>query len=100
MPEEERMTPRLALRDHGRTFATRGRASELREAFTAELEGCQFALIDFTGVTNITYSFADELVGKLAALGATQVESINMTPGIADTVQRAVARRGASATVG
>jgi hypothetical protein len=87
------MTIRLLLADHGRTFATRGRATEMREQVSADLARDGHLVIDFAGVTNITYSFADELVGKLIAENDGRVEPVNMDPLVASTVARAVERR-------
>lgn len=87
------MTIHLLLADHGRTFATRGRAAELREQITAQLAQDRQIVIDFDGVTNITYSFADELVGKLIAESDAHIEPVNMDPVVQDTVTRAIERR-------
>ena len=87
------MTIHLLLAEHGRTFATRGRAMELRERLSKGLTPGEQVIVDFTGVTNVTYSFADELVGKLAAETDGRVEPINMDPLVASTVASAVERR-------
>ncbi len=63
---------RFELAKHtGRTsFATRSFAAELRQAISeasARIREDRLLEIDFTGVEAITVSFADELVGKVAA---------------------------------
>ncbi|HEX5925861.1 MAG TPA: hypothetical protein VFY45_18655 [Baekduia sp.] len=47
---------------------------------------------DFSDVTNVSYSFADEFVGKVSAAGV-ELEYINMAAPVERSVQRAVARR-------
>jgi STAS-like domain of unknown function (DUF4325) len=86
------MALRYSLSEHGRAFATRGRASELRDELLAQAAGDDVVL-DFAGVTNVTYSFADELLGKLIAEDAVHVEPVNMVASVALTVRRAVERR-------
>jgi hypothetical protein len=82
---------RYILKDFGTSFATRARGRELREDVVANLSDGA-VLLDFAGVTNLSYSFADELVGKLSADGY-ELEYINMAGPVERSVQRAVARR-------
>jgi uncharacterized protein DUF4325 len=49
--------------------------------------------IDFAGVTNVSYSFADEFVGKLASRESVQLKLTNMVPSVQRSVDRASARR-------
>lgn len=78
----------FSLREHGTTFATRGRGAELRETVLARSVHDSAVTIDFEGVTHVSYSFADEFVGRLAAEHRDEisVEVVNM----AETVERTV----------
>ncbi len=91
----------MALRFHvaefGRVFATRARGQELRDEVVARAGGESVAVIDFNGVTNVSYSFADEFVGKLSAEGPVRIELAEMTPSIERLIARAVARRNGNA---
>ncbi len=86
----------FGLREFGRTFATRGRGAELRDLVLDRAAGEAVVTVDFADVTNVSYSFADEFVGKLSADG-TRVEVINMVDGVDHTVQRARDRRTSAA---
>lgn len=86
----------FALNDFGRSFATRGRGSEIHEELAKRIREDDRVTIDFAGITHVSYSFADEFVGKLVASGAA-VEPINMTPAVAGPVQRAISRRAGAA---
>jgi hypothetical protein len=79
------------LKDFGTSFATRDRGRELRESLQSDLSG-HHVILDFAGVTNLSYSFADEFMGKLSADGV-DLEFINMAPAVERSVQRAVGRR-------
>ena len=52
-------------------------------------------MIDFADITNVSYSFADEFVGKLAAENsdALTIELTNMSPAVQRIVCRAQERR-------
>jgi STAS-like domain of unknown function (DUF4325) len=82
---------RYILKDFGTSFATRARGAELREDALAKADGSAVQL-DFSDVTNVSYSFADEFVGKLSAAGV-ELEYINMAGPVERSIQRAVARR-------
>jgi hypothetical protein len=82
---------RYILKDFGTSFATRARGAELRADALAQADGGEVQL-DFSEVTNVSYSFADEFVGKLSAAGV-ELEYINMAAPVERSVQRAVARR-------
>lgn len=82
---------RYILKDFGTSFATRARGAELREDALAKAAGGVMQL-DFSDVTNVSYSFADEFVGKLSAADV-ELEYINMAAPVERSVQRAVARR-------
>jgi len=85
----------FSLREFGSAFATRERGAELRrmllESHADELE----LVIDFADITNVSYSFADEFVGKLAAetSGALTLELSNMSATVQRIVRRAQERR-------
>jgi hypothetical protein len=82
---------RYILKDFGTSFATRARGAELREDVLAR-GGGDAVQLDFSDVTNVSYSFADEFFGKLSAAGV-ELEYINMAAPVERSVQRAVARR-------
>jgi hypothetical protein len=82
---------RYILKDFGTSFATRASGAQLREDALAQADGGALQL-DFSDVTNVSYSFADEFVGKLSAAGV-ELEYINMAAPVERSVQRAVARR-------
>lgn len=85
----------FSLREFGQVFATRGRAAELREMALGRCADELVLTIDFADVTNVSYSFADELVGKLAAdyPDGPQIDLANMTGTVEQTVRRARERR-------
>ncbi len=89
------MALRFRLSEFGRVFATRGRGRELREELIGRARASEPTVVDFSDVTNVTYSFADEFAGKLVQDGSMPVELENMTAAVADTVERAVERRAA-----
>lgn len=86
---------RYILKDFGTSFATRARGAELRVDALAKAGGTVVQL-DFSDVTNVSYSFADEFVGKLSASGV-ELEYINMAAPVKRSIQRAVARRTGAA---
>ena len=89
------MALRFELSEFGGAFATRGRGREVREELLRRVDGSQVAILDFTGVSNVTYSFADEFAGKLAADDSLRLEIENMAPNVARSVDRAIERRTA-----
>ena len=89
------MAPSYILKNFGSSFATRDRGRELRKDLLSQIQGNQ-AILDFAGVTNISYSFADEFMGKLSAAGF-DLDFINMAPAVERSVRRAVSRRSGSA---
>ena len=82
------------LKDFGTSFATRDRGRELREDLVSRASAPQ-ATLDFAGVTNVSYSFADEFMGKLSTEGF-ELELVNMVPAVERSVRRAVGRRTGS----
>jgi hypothetical protein len=83
------------LRDFGTTFGTRERGAELREAVLARAPGRAGVRIDFNEVTNVSYSFADEFVGRLVTEldSNTDIELVNMRESVSRTVLSARDRR-------
>jgi anti-anti-sigma regulatory factor len=79
------------LKDFGTSFATRDRGRELREDLLSRTSD-RHAVLDLAGVTNLSYSFADEFMGKLRADGFDLL-IVNMAPAVERSVQRAVGRR-------
>jgi hypothetical protein len=86
------MVARFNLAERGRAFATRGRAQELRAEAIA-LAGSQELIVDFEGVAHVTYSFADELLGKLRSEHGICVTPINMVRHVERVVDRALISR-------
>jgi hypothetical protein len=83
--------------DHGHAFATRERGAELRRVLLEEAVGHAEVVVDFNGVANVSYSFADEFVGKLCEAAPLRVTQRNLSQRVANIVERAVARRTGSA---
>jgi hypothetical protein len=81
------------VNEFGRTFATRERGDALRRELLKLAEGHDVVVVDFDGVMSVSYSFADELVGKLCAEELLHVELRNLSPRVQEIVNRAVARR-------
>jgi len=84
------------LSEFGQTFATRDRGDELRRTLLERAHGQDAVVVDFAGVTSVSYSFADEFLGKLCADAGLRLERRNLTPRIAAIADRAVARRAGS----
>lgn len=91
--EEDGMVTRFKLNEFSQTFATRERGSELREELSRRVGPAKAIVVDFDGVTNISYSFADEFLGKLLAEADIQVTVENAGPSVARIAGRAVERR-------
>lgn len=85
----------FSLREFGQTFATRGRGAELRREFLARAASEDVATIDFTDITNISYSFADEFVGVLFSdqEDVPRLELVNSAGQVERVLQRAMSRR-------
>ena len=91
------MTFRLA--EHGRAFATRPRGVELLGALESQARPGDLAIIDFTGVLSVSYSFADEFVGRLLERQAQgelpfAVRLTNISPGLQRVIARCLDSRG------
>jgi len=87
------MAPTFQVSEFGRTFATRERGDALRRDLLKLAEGHDLAVVDFDGVMSVSYSFADEFVGKLCTEESLQVDLQNLSPRVREIVDRAVARR-------
>jgi anti-anti-sigma regulatory factor len=85
----------FSVRDFGTTFATRERGAELREAVLDQASAEPAVVIDFATVTHVSYSFADEFVGKLAADNRDKfdLELVNMKVSVERIVCSARQRR-------
>ena len=86
------------LGDRGQAFATRGKGQELRAEALQQLGTEQVLVLDFRGVTNVTYSFADEFIGKLTADARIRVDLVNVDERVDRVVSRAVERRAPAAS--
>lgn len=95
--EEDGMVTRFKLNEFSQTFATRERGTELREELAQRAGSEKSVVVDFDGVTNISYSFADEFLGKLLADDDLQITVENARPGVARIAARAVERRAGAA---
>lgn len=84
---------RFALNEFGQSFATRGRGNELRQQLERLTMHGELATVDFAGVSNVSYSFADEFLGKLAQSDRLTVEIVNANDSVNRVVQRAIDRR-------
>lgn len=98
--EEDGMALMFTLSDFGQTFATRERAAELREDLVRRAAEHDEVIVDFAGVTNVSYSFADEFLGKLCADATVRVHAENLAPRVARIADRAVERRAGCAVAG
>jgi len=92
------MVTRFLLSEFGASFATRGRAEELRRQALKRAGGSSTLIVDFAGVQRVSYAFADEFVGKLVAEGDDLTVEVTRTSGtVGRTVDDAVRRRTAPA---
>lgn len=84
----------LRLADHGTVFATRARATRMLADLPADPSS-----IDFAGVRSLSYSFADEFVGKLLQRahdhGEALAELVNLDePDVREPVEFSLTNRG------
>lgn len=90
---------RVLVADFEEGLGTRRSAEHVRNRLTNILnEGAPVLRLDFTGVTVVSSSFADEVLGKLALeMGLLQFmkrfELVSMTPTIEAIVERAIQQR-------
>ncbi len=93
------MTPVFSLSDFGRTFATRERGAELRDALLGEHPDATELTIDLDEVLNFSYSFADEFFGKLAGERGIKVIIHNGSSRLDAIIARAVESRDGCAVL-
>lgn len=90
------MAVRFELREFGTSFATRGRGEVVREALLQRIGEARSVVVDLTGVEHLSYSFADELLGKLSADGLS-LDIEGASPNLGRTIENAVRRRAPAA---
>jgi hypothetical protein len=91
----------VRLAEHGKTLATRPLAAELRERLDCQKEST--IELDFEGVLGVSYSFADEFLGRLGesaldVLGA-RIEVFNASDEVRPVLERAVELRDVGRSV-
>jgi hypothetical protein len=92
------MVTRFLLSEFGASFATRGRAEELRKQALERAGGSSTLIADFAGVQRVSYAFADQFVGKRVAQGGDLTVEVTRASGtVGRTVEEAVRRRTAPA---
>jgi hypothetical protein len=93
---------RYHVGQHGRVFSTRERGTELRRQIEAALEQVGLGeplILDFSGVELISFSVADEVVGKLladraaGALGDRAIMLAGANEDVLDPIVRSLRRR-------
>lgn len=89
------------LAPHGQVFSTRPLGAELLREVESRASGQTVIEIDFTGVRQVSYSFADEFAGALmerATLGqlSGRVRLANVPPKVARVIEGSLRRRGVS----
>lgn len=89
------MTVRFELREFGTSFATRGRGEELRNEVMEHVDDSGHIVVDLAGVEHVSYSFADELLGKLATASSVSVDIEGAGPTVSRTIEDAIRRRSA-----
>jgi hypothetical protein len=86
----------FTLSDHGTVFATRKRGACMLAALDSVPE-----VLDFSRVERVSYSFADEFVGKLLQRthdrGLQAPTLLNMGPDVGHSVKLSLANRNLSA---
>jgi len=94
------MTVRFELREFGASFATRERGAEVREELLRRAGDADRVVVDLAGVQHVSYSFADELLGKLSAAGNFSLDIEGTSANLDRTIQTAVSRRAPAAISG
>ncbi|HVW17490.1 MAG TPA: DUF4325 domain-containing protein [Solirubrobacteraceae bacterium] len=91
------MALQFNLREFGTAFATRERGAEMRHAVLARIADERAVVLDFSAIENVSYSFADEFVGKLAAEREDlDVQVIHMVDSVAGIISTARERRASA----
>ncbi len=91
------MAVRFELREFGSSFATRGRGEALREELLTRVGDARLVVVDLAGVDQMSYSFADELLGKLSAAEGLSLNIEGASPNVSRIIENAVRRRTPSA---
>lgn len=91
----------VRLADHGKTLATRPLAAKLRDG--VHLPSDEVIELDFEDVLAVSYSFADEFLGRLAAStlesGGPKVSVLNASDEVRSVLERALEHRGVGEAV-
>lgn len=87
------MPERVRLADHGVTLATRPLGAQIREATLERISDDDLVELDFDGVLSVSYSFADELVGRLVTENPDRVKVLNASQDVEHVVARVINRR-------
>jgi anti-anti-sigma regulatory factor len=87
------------LAPHGRVFSTRPLGAELLHAVQQLAADADCIKIDFEGVQQVSYSFADEFAGALVERARNsdwhgQLLFANVSPKIARVIEGSLRRRG------
>lgn len=93
---------RYHLAQHGTVFSTRERGADVRDSLEAavrQVDSADSAILDFTDIELISFSFADEVIGRLLAeraagnLGAAAIVLTDLGDEVRDAVERSLRRR-------
>lgn len=83
------------LADEGRAFSTRARGARTRSLVLDLLDQHEQVDVDFSDVLMISYSFADEFVGKLfTEHPACAVHIVSMNEEVERTITKSLSNRG------
>jgi len=94
------MEVRFELREFGTSFATRERGAEVREELLRRAGDADRVVVDLAEVQHVSYSFADELLGKLSAADNFSLDLEGASPNLDRTIQTAISRRAPAAVSG
>jgi STAS-like domain of unknown function (DUF4325) len=88
-----------ALAERGRTLATRPLGRQLREELTQGAAGEDQVILDFSGVSGTSHSFADEFVAHLAEEVRNGEQGFSLaihsaSPDVERVIHKALDRRG------
>jgi STAS-like domain of unknown function (DUF4325) len=93
-----------ALAEQGRTLATRPLGRQLREDLARVAGGEAEVVLDFTGVSGTSHSFADEFVAQLAEEVRNGEQDFSLaihsaSPDVERVIHKALDRRGLEISV-
>lgn len=91
------MAVRFELKEFGNSFATRGRGEAVRQELLTRAGGARRVVVDLAGVEQMSYSFADELLGRLSAEEGLSLDIEGASPNVSRTIENAIRRRTPSA---